>query len=87
MPFPGRLFVCLPFLPKRVFSADKHILWCAIIVLNRLDDVLYVTLLTKTVAAVQPLFSIDKHWGYIYLTCQKSGIKSVTRAVFAHVCQ
>ena len=24
MPFSGLLFVCLPFCPKPVFSADKH---------------------------------------------------------------
>ena len=47
MPFSGLLFVCLPFLPKRVLPVDKHILLYVIIVLNWLNDGLYVTLLTK----------------------------------------
>jgi len=37
-----------------------------------------VTLLTKKVVAAQPLFLIDRHWEYKYLTCQKSAVKSVT---------
>jgi hypothetical protein len=56
MPFSGLLFVCLPFSPKRVFSADEHILWYANIVLNRLNDGLSVTLLTKLAIVPQPLF-------------------------------
>ena len=80
-PFLGLLFVCLPFSPKRIFSADKHILGDAIVVLNRLDDGLLVTLLTKKVVAAQPLFLIDRHWQYKYLTCQKSAIKSVTKVL------
>ena len=45
--FLGLLFVCLPFSLKRVFPADKHILRYVFVVLNRLDDGLLVTLLTK----------------------------------------
>ena len=70
MPFSGLLFVCLPFRPKRVFAVDKHILLYVIIVLNWLNDGLYVTLLTKKVVAAQPLFLIDGHWEYKHLTCQ-----------------
>ena len=80
-PFSGLLFVCLPFSPKRVFPADKHILRYVFVVLNRLDDGLLVTLLTKKVVAAQPLFLIDRHWKYKYLTCQKSAIKSVTKVL------
>ena len=50
-------------------------------VLNRLDDGLLVTLLTKKVVAAQPLFLIDRHWEYKYLTCQKSAIKSMTNVL------
>ena len=50
-------------------------------VLNRLDDGLLVTLLTKKVVAAQLLFLIDRHWEYKYLTCQKSAIKSVTNVL------
>ena len=78
MPFSGLLFVCLPFRPKRVLPVDKHILLYVIIVLNWLNDGLYVTLLTKKVVAAQPLFLIDRHWERKYLTCQKSAVKSVT---------
>ena len=80
-PFLGLLFVCLPFSLKRVFPADKHILRYVFVVLNRLDDGLLVTLLMKKVVAAQPLFLIDRHWKYKYLTCQKSAIKSVTKVL------
>ena len=75
------LFVCLPFSPKRIFSADKLIWGDAIVVLNRLDDGLLVTLLTKKVVVAQPLFLIDRHWKYKYLTCQKTAMKSVTKVL------
>ena len=81
MPFSGLFFVCLPFSPKRIFSADKHIWGDAIVVLNRLDDGLLVTLLTKKVVAAQPLFPTDRHWKYKSLTCQKSAIRSVTKVL------
>ena len=81
MPFSGLLFVCLPFRPKRVLPADKHILQYVIIVLNWLNDGLYVTLLTKKVVAAQPLFLIDGHWEYKHLTCQNSSSKSVTNVL------
>ena len=70
MPFSGLLFVCLPFLPKRVLPVDKHILLYVIIVLNWLNDGLYVT-----------LFLIDGHWEYKHLTCQNSSSKSVTNVL------
>ena len=70
MPFSGLLFVCLPFRPKRVFAVDKHILLYVIIVLNWLNDGLYVT-----------LFLIDGHWEYKHLTCQNSSSKSVTNVL------
>ena len=50
-------------------------------VLNRLDDGLFVTLLMKKVVAAQPFFLIDRHWKYKYLTCRKSAIKSVTKVL------
>ena len=81
MPFSGLLFVCLLFSPKRVLLADKHILLYVIIVLNWLNDGLYVTLLTKKVVAAQPLFLIDGHWEYKHLTCQNSSSKSVTNVL------
>ena len=81
MPFSGLFFVCLPFLPKRVLPVDKHILLYVIIVLNWLNDGLYVTLLTKKVVAAQPLFLIDGHWEYKHLTCQNSSSKSVTNVL------
>ena len=80
-PFSGLLFDCLPFSPKRVFPADKHILRYVFVVLNRLDDGLLVTLLTKKVVAAQPLFLIDRPLECKYLTCQKSAIKSVTKVL------
>ena len=70
MPFSGLLFVCLPFRPKRVLPVDKHILLYVIIVLNWLNDGLYVT-----------LFLIDGHWEYKHLTCQNSSSKSVTNVL------
>ena len=81
MPFSGLLFVCLPFRPQRVLPVDKHILLYVIIVLNWLNDGLYVTLLTKKVVAAQPLFLIDGHWEYKHLTCQNSSSKSVTNVL------
>ena len=81
MPFSGLLFVCLPCRPKRVLPVDKHILLYVIIVLNWLNDGLYVTLLTKKVVAAQPLFLIDGHWEYKHLTCQNSSSKSVTNVL------
>ena len=70
MPFSGLLFVCLPFRPKRVLPVDKHILLYVIIVLNWLNDGLYVT-----------LFLIDGHWEYKHLTCQNSSSKRVTNVL------
>ena len=81
MPFSGLLFVCLLFSSKRVLPVDKHILLYVIIVLNWLNDGLYVTLLTKKVVAAQPLFLIDGHWEYKHLTCQNSSSKSVTNVL------
>ena len=56
-----RTAFCLSaILSKRVFPADKHILRYVFVVLNRLDDGLFVTLLMKKVVATQPLFLIDR---------------------------
>lgn len=68
-------------LSKTCFPADKHILRYVFVVLNRLDNGLLVTLLTKKVVAAQPLFLKDRHWKYKYFTCQKSEIKSVTKVL------
>ena len=77
-----RTAFCLSaILSKTCFSGRQTYWGDAIVVLNRLDDGLLVTLLTKKVVAAQPLFLIDRHWKYKYLTCQKSAIKSVTKVL------